>query len=158
MRARLDITKAAPDAYRAVAALDRFVVKESGLEPRYIHLIKLLASHINGCAYCVDMHIREARHSGLPDQWINLVNVWRESPVYNDAERAVLGWTDALTRLSDTRAPDEAFEPLKVHFTDEQIANITVAISTINVWNRVTVGLRTLHAIAPETADGRHTR
>lgn len=158
MRARLDITKAAPDAYRAVAALDRFVVKESGLEPRYIHLIKLLASHINGCAYCVDMHIKEARHSGLPDQWINLVNVWRESPVYNDAERAVLGWTDALTRLSDTRAPDEAFEPLKVHFTDEQIANITVAVSTINVWNRVTVGLRTLHAIAPETADGRHTR
>lgn len=158
MRARLDITKAAPDAYRAVAALDRFVVKESGLEPRYIHLIKLLASHINGCAYCVDMHIKEARHSGLPDQWINLVNVWRESPVYNDAERAVLGWTDALTRLSDTRAPDEAFEPLKVHFTDEQIANITVAVSTINVWNRVTVGLRTLHTIAPETADGRHTR
>lgn len=152
MRARLDINKVAPETYRAVAALDRFVVKETGLEPRYIHLIKLLASHINGCAYCVDMHIKEARHTGMPDQWINLVNVWRESPVYNDAERAVLGWTDALTRLADTRAPDKAYEPLLEHFTEAQIANITVAISTINVWNRVTVGLRTLHAVAPETA------
>ena len=151
MRARLDFNKTAPEAYRAVAALDRFVVKESGLEARYIHLIKLLASHINGCAYCVDMHIREARHTGLSEQWIQLVNVWRESPVYSDAERAVLGWTDALTRLSETRAPDEAYEPLRLYFSDEQIANITVAISTINVWNRVTVGLRTLHAIAPET-------
>jgi AhpD family alkylhydroperoxidase len=151
MRARLDITKVAPEPYRAVAALDRFVVKETGLEPRYIHLIKLLASHINGCAYCVDMHIREARHTGLPDQWINLVNVWRESPLYSDAERAVLAWTEALTLLAETRAPDEAFEPLRAHFTEEQIANITVAISTINVWNRVTVGLRTLHAVAPET-------
>lgn len=150
MRARLDISKVAPETYRAVAALDRFVVKETGLEPRYIHLIKLLASHINGCAYCVDMHIKEARHSGMPDQWINLVNVWRESPVYSDAERAVLGWTDALTRLADTRAPDEAYEPLLLHFSEAQIANITVAISTINVWNRVTVGLRTLHAIAAE--------
>lgn len=152
MRARLDISKVAPETYRAVAALDRFVVKETGLEPRYIHLIKLLASHINGCAYCVDMHIKEARHSGMPDQWINLVNVWRESPVYSDAERAVLGWTDALTRLADTRAPDEAYEPLLLHFSEAQIANITVAISTINVWNRVSVGLRTLHAIAPEPA------
>ena len=97
------------------------------------------------------MHVKEARHTGLSDQWIQLVNVWRESPVYTDAERAVLGWTDALTRLAETRAPDEAYEPLREHFTDEQIANITVAISTINVWNRVTVGLRTLHAIAPVT-------
>jgi AhpD family alkylhydroperoxidase len=152
MRARLDITKVAPDAYRAVAALDRFVVRESGLEARYIHLIKLYASHINGCAYCVDMHIKEARHSGLSDQWINLVNVWRESPVYSDAERAVLAWTEALTLLADSRAPDEAFEPLQQHFTEQQIANITVAISTINVWNRVTVGLRTLHAVASEPA------
>ena len=148
MRARLDINKVAPDTYRAIAALDRFVVKETGLEPRYIHLIKLLA--INGCAYCVDMHIKEARHTGMPDQWINLVNVWRESPVYSDAERAVLAWTEALTLLADSRAPDEAFEPLRAHFTEAQIANITVAISTINVWNRVTVGLRTLHAVAPE--------
>lgn len=151
MRARLDIKQAAPDTYRAVAALDRFVTKESGLEARYIHLIKLLASHINGCAYCVDMHVKEARHTGLSEQWIALVNVWRESPIYSDAERAVLGWTDALTRLTETRAPDEAFEPLRLYFTDEQIANLTVAISTINVWNRVTVGLRTLHTIEPAT-------
>ncbi len=151
MRARLDISKASPEAYRAVAALDRFVVRESGLEVRYIHLIKLLASHINGCAYCVDLHTKEARHSGLPEQWIALVNVWRESPVYNDAERAVLGWTDALTRVAETRAPDEAFEPLQLHFSDEQIGNITVAIGAINVWNRIAVGSRTLHAITPAT-------
>lgn len=147
MHARLDPAKAAPEAYRAVVALDRYIVKESGLEPRYLHLIKLLASHINGCAYCIDMHMKHARRDGFSEQWVGMVNVWRESPVYNEAERAVLGWTDALTRLAETRAPDADFAPLRAHFDDEQIAKISIAIGTINVWNRIAVGFRTLHAV-----------
>ena len=152
MQARIDWAKTVPEAYRAVAALDRYV-RESGIETRYLHLIKIMASHINGCAYCIDMHVKHARKDGFSDQWISLVNVWRESPVYTDAERAVLAWTESLTLLADTRAADADFEPLREYFDDEQITNLTVAIGVINVWNRVTVGFRTQHGVdAPEAA------
>ncbi|MCA1369332.1 carboxymuconolactone decarboxylase family protein [Bradyrhizobium sp. BRP14] len=152
MQSRLNFAKAAPDAYKAVAALDSYV-KGSGIEPRLIHLIKLRASQINGCAFCVDMHTKEARHSGLSEQWINLVCVWRESPHFDERERAVLGWTEALTNVAETRAPDDAYEALKAHFTEEEMTKITVAIGTINVWNRLCVGFRALPPIdAPAEA------
>lgn len=146
MQSRLNFAKAAPDAYKAVAALDSYV-KSSGIEPRLIHLIKLRASQINGCAYCVDMHTKEARHSGLSQQWINLVCVWRESPHFDERERAVLGWTEALTNVAETRAPDDAYEALKAHFNEEEMTKITVAIGAINVWNRLWVGFRALPPI-----------
>ncbi|GCA48478.1 carboxymuconolactone decarboxylase family protein [Sinorhizobium meliloti] len=146
MQSRLNFAKAAPDAYKAVAALDSYV-KGSGIEPRLIHLIKLRASQINGCAYCVDMHTKEARHSGLSQQWINLVCVWRESPHFDERERAVLGWTEALTNVAETRAPDDAYEALKAHFNEEEMTKITVAIGAINVWNRLCVGFRALPPI-----------
>src|SRR5690348_4904322 len=153
MQARFDFTKAAPDAYKAVAALDRYVVRESGLEPRLIHLIMLRASQINGCAYCVDMHSKEARRDGLSEQWINLVCVWRESPVFDARERAVLGWTDAVTNIAQTGAPDSAYEALRPHFSEAEIVKITAAISLINVWNRVAVGFRSQHPVdAPAKA------
>ncbi len=152
MQSRLNFAKAAPDAYKAVAALDSYV-KGSGIEPRLIHLIKLRASQINGCAYCVDMHTKEARHSGLSQQWINLVCVWRESPHFDERERVVLGWTEALTNVAETRAPDEAYEALKAHFNEEEMTKITVAIGAINVWNRLCVGFRALPPIdAPAVA------
>ncbi|ASQ05117.1 carboxymuconolactone decarboxylase family protein [Sinorhizobium meliloti WSM1022] len=152
MQSRLNFAKAAPDAYKAVAALDSYV-KGSGIEPRLIHLIKLRASQINGCAYCVDMHTKEARHSGLSQQWINLVCVWRESPHFDERERAVLGWTEALTNVAETRAPDDAYEALKAHFNEEEMTKITVAIGAINVWNRLCVGFRALPPIdAPAMA------
>ncbi|HTN63005.1 MAG TPA: carboxymuconolactone decarboxylase family protein [Devosia sp.] len=147
MQARLNFAAAAPQAYKAVAALDHYAVKESGLPHRLLHLIKLRASQINGCAYCVDMHTKEARADGLSEQWINLVSAWQESPLYTAEERAVLGWTEALTLLSETRAPDADFQALKAHFSDEQIVNITVAIGAINVWNRLAVGMRSQHPI-----------
>lgn len=147
MQARLDPRKAAPEAYAAVAALDQYVVRQSGLPHHLIHLIKLRASQINGCAYCVDMHVKEARRSGMSEQWINLVSAWQESPVYSPEERAVLGWTEALTLLPQSRAPDADFAALKPFFSDEQITKITVAISTINVWNRISVGFRTQHPV-----------
>lgn len=153
MQPRFNFVEAAPDAYKAVVALDQYIVKESGLEHRLIHLIKLRASQINGCAYCVDMHVKEARRSGLSEQWINLLCVWRESPIYDARERAVLAWTEALTNIAETRAPDEDFEPLKAHFTEAEITRITVAIGLINTWNRIAVGFRSQHPIdAPAKA------
>ncbi|PPJ47924.1 carboxymuconolactone decarboxylase family protein [Rhizobium sp. KAs_5_22] len=146
MHPRLDIGKAAPAAYKAVLGLENYV-QTSGLSRADIHLIKLRASIINGCAYCVDMHVKESRHDGLSEQWINMMSVWRESPIYTPRERAVLGWVDAVTNIAGTGAPDVAFEALKAHFDDCEIANITVAIGTINVWNRIAVGFRFPHPI-----------
>ncbi|AKR57647.1 alkyl hydroperoxide reductase AhpD [Youhaiella tibetensis] len=152
MQARLDFRKAAPDAYQAVVALDRYVVRDSGLEPRLIHLIKIRASQINGCAYCVDMHIRHALADGLSQQWINMLPVWQESPLFDARERALLEWTEALTLLADTRAPDAAYEAARVFFSEEELTKLTVAIGLINVWNRVAVGFRTQHPIEPLAA------
>jgi AhpD family alkylhydroperoxidase len=147
MQARLDFVKAAPDAYKAIKALDTYVVRESGLDKRLIHLIKLRASQINGCAYCVDMHSKEARHDGLGEQWINLICAWRESPVFDARERAVLAWTDAVTNLAQTGAPDDAYEGLRAHFSEAEIVKISTAIGLINVWNRIAVGFRSQHPI-----------
>lgn len=146
MHPRFNFAKASPDAYKAVSALEQYV-QESGLERRFIHLIKLRASIINGCAYCVDMHVKESRHDGLSEQWINLMSVWRESPVYDDKERALLGWVDAVTNIAQTGVPDAAFEELKKHFSENEMTNITVAIGAINVWNRLAVGFRAPHPI-----------
>ncbi|TWF53201.1 carboxymuconolactone decarboxylase family protein [Neorhizobium alkalisoli] len=146
MHPRFNFYKAAPDAYKAVADLETYV-QNSGLERRFIHLIKLRASIINGCAYCVDMHVKESRHDGLSEQWINLMSVWWESPVYDDKERALLGWVDAVTKISETGIPDSAYEAFKAHFSEEEMTKITVAIGAINVWNRLAVGFRAQHPI-----------
>lgn len=146
MHPRLNMFKAAPDALKPVMDLENYV-QSSGIERRFIHLIKLRASQINGCAYCVDMHSKESRHDGLSEQWINLLCVWWESPVYDDKERALLGWVDAVTKIADTGIPDSAFEGLKAHFTEEEIVKFTVAIGAINIWNRLAVGFRSLHPV-----------
>ena len=147
MQPRFNFVQAAPDAYKAAAAFDSYIVKESGLEPRLIHLIKLRASQINGCAYCIDMHVKEARHTGMSEQWIHLICAWRESPIYDARERAVLAWTESLTNLAQTGAPDTDFEPLRAHFSEAEITKITMAIGVINVWNRVAVGFRSQHPV-----------
>ncbi len=146
MQPRLNYFEASPSSYKAVSALEVHV-QNSGLEKRLIHLIKLRASMINGCAFCVDMHVKEARHDGLGEQWINLLSVWRESPVYDARERALLGWTDAVTNIAQTGIPDDAYENLRQHFSDEEMVKITVAIGAINVWNRLAVGFRGQHPI-----------
>lgn len=146
MQVRLDSPTAAPDAYKAVAELEKYV-QESGLDPRLLHLIKLRASQLNGCAYCVDRHVKEARRDGLSEQWINLVCVWQESPIFDARERAVLAWTEALTHVAQTRAPDSAFEPLRAFFTEAEMTRLSVAIGTINVWNRLCIGFRSQHPV-----------
>ncbi len=147
MTARLDYIKAAPDAFQAVLALEQYLATKSGLEPQLIHLLKLRASQINGCAYCVDMHTKEARKDGLSEQWIALVSVWREASIFDDRERALLGWTEALTRISTSGAPDADYAAMQAHFSDNEIAKLSVAIGVINIWNRLAVGFRTPHAI-----------
>ncbi|MCD2183530.1 carboxymuconolactone decarboxylase family protein [Rhizobium sp. GN54] len=146
MQPRFNFFKASPESYKAVVALEEFV-QSSGLERRFIHLIKLRASIINGCAYCVDMHVKESRHDGLSEQWINLMSVWRESPVYDARERALLGWVDAVTNIAQTGIPDAAYEELKAHFSEAEMTKITVAIGAINVWNRLAVGFRSQHPL-----------
>ena len=152
MEQRIDYMKAAPDALKAVLALEQFVSQRASIEPRLLHLLKIRASQINGCAFCVDMHVKEARREGLGEQWIALISAWRESPVYSDRERAVLEWTDAVTKVADTGAPDGAYEPLKDHFSDAEITKLTVAIGTINIWNRMAVAFRTPHEVDPTNA------
>lgn len=146
MHPRIDMGKSAPAAFKAVLALETYV-QSSGLSRAEIHLIKLRASIINGCAYCVDLHVKESRHDGLSEQWINLMSVWRESPVYSARERALLGWVDAVTNVAASGVPDADFEALRQHFTDAEIVNITVAIGTINTWNRLSVAFRSQHPI-----------
>jgi AhpD family alkylhydroperoxidase len=151
MKARFNAYKAAPDSYKATAALDQYLLQQ--VEPRLMHLIKLRASQINGCAYCIDMHVKESRRDGMSEQWIHLISAWRESPVYDARERAVLGWTESLTKLHETGAPDADFAPLREHFTEQEIVNLTLAIGMINMWNRLAVGFRNQHPVdAPAKA------
>ncbi|QPH56185.1 carboxymuconolactone decarboxylase family protein [Pontivivens ytuae] len=147
MQARLDYMKAAPDAVQAVYALERYTADRSGLEPRILHLLKLRASQMNGCAFCVDMHTREARSDGLPEQWIALICVWREATIFDARERAVLAWTEAVTDIAGSGAPDDAYDAIRAHFSEAEVVRLTVAISTINVWNRLAVSFRTPHAV-----------
>ncbi len=147
MEQRADYINAAPDALQAVMSLENYVQKESGLDPRFVHLLKLRASQINGCAYCVDKHTKEARNDGLSEQWIALVCVWRESPIYDAPERAVLGWTEALTNLSVTGAPRADYDELLAHFSEAEATKLTVAIGAINIWNRLAVGFRMQHPV-----------
>ena len=146
MKQRMQFFAKAPEIMKAVSALNK-AVDECGLEASLLHLIKLRASQINGCAYCVDMHVKEARRDGLSEQWINLVCVWRESPLFDDRERAVLAWTEALTQIATRGAPDADYEALREHFSPEDMTKLSVAIGVINVWNRLCVGFRSQHPI-----------
>ncbi len=149
MEPRINYMKATPESFQAVLALEDFISKRAGIDPRLLHLLKIRASQINGCAFCIDMHVKEARTDGMGDQWIALISVWRESPVYTEEERAVLTWTESLTTVAQSGAPDADFGPLKPHFSEEEITKLTVAIGTINIWNRMAVGFRAQHPVDP---------
>jgi AhpD family alkylhydroperoxidase len=150
MKQRFDFAAVAPEAVKAMIALEMHC-KNSGLPTRLFHLIKLRASIINGCAYCVDMHVKESRADGLNEQWINLVSAWHEAAVYTDAERAVLAFTDSLTLVAETRAPDADYEALRAHFSEADIARIIMVVGAINIWNRIAVGTRKKHPVDIES-------
>jgi AhpD family alkylhydroperoxidase len=141
MQSRLEIMKVAPGAYRAMAALESYV-KSSGIEAPLLDLMRLRASEINGCAYCIDMHTKDARAHGESEQRLYAVPVWRETPFFTDRERAALAWTESLTRISETHAPDDVYGDLRRHFSELEIVNLTMAIVAINGWNRIALGFR----------------
>ena len=129
--------------------IDFGTLAEDGLDPTVAEFIKIRASQINGCSRCLLMHTSDARKNGETEERIYLLNGWRESSLYSDRERAALGWTEALTRVEETGAPDEAYEALKAHFSEEEQIRITLLIAAINSWNRLNVGLRVKHAAVP---------
>ena len=141
MQPRLNYFEAAPDGLKAMLGLEQFI-RACGLERPLIELVKVRTSQINGCAYCIDMHWKDARAAGETEQRLYGLSAWRESPYYTDRERAALGWTESLTLLSRTGAPDADFAPVREHFGDKDLANLTLAIAAINAWNRLAVGFR----------------
>jgi AhpD family alkylhydroperoxidase len=141
MQPRINFYTASPEALKAMMALETAVSK-LGLEKPLLELVKLRSSQINGCAFCIDMHTADARKDGETERRLYAVTAWREAPFFTPRERAALAWTEALTRLSDTHAPDADYELLNQHFTPKEMVDLTVAINTINGWNRLAVGFR----------------
>ncbi len=140
MTQRMDYVKASPQAFKAMLGVEQHI--HATVESPLIHLVKLRASQINGCAYCIDMHWKDARAAGESEQRLYALNAWRESPFYTEKERAALEWTESLTLVATTHAGDEAFEKVRAQFDDTQLANLTWAIAAINAWNRVGIGFR----------------
>jgi AhpD family alkylhydroperoxidase len=138
MTQRIDYSKAGPDAYKAVLGLETYV-RHSGLEHSLIELVKLRASYINGCAYCVDMHSKDALAAGETPQRIFAVPVWRETPFFTPRERAALAFTETVTLIARDGVPDDVYESTREHFSEEEMVKLTIAIATINVWNRVAI-------------------
>lgn len=151
MTTRLNYFAVAPKAVEAMVGLET-AVRESGLEYSLIELVKMRASQINGCGFCLHMHSQDARKAGESEERLHLIAAWRESSLYTPRERAALAWTESLTRLADTGAPDEAYEPLKAHFSESEIVWLTMMIVTINGWNRLAVGFRSQHPRAWKAA------
>ncbi len=151
MTPRLDYFAAAPKLLQPMLALEKAVVS-AGLERGLIELVKIRASQINGCAYCLDMHTRDARKAGETEARLYLLDAWREAPHYSGRERAALAWTEALTLVAATHAPDEAYDGLKAHFTEAEIVQLSLLIVTINGWNRLAIGFRAMPPMAGAAA------
>jgi AhpD family alkylhydroperoxidase len=142
MSERINYAKVTPEGYRAMSGLERYV-RGSGLEPSLLELVKLRASQINGCAYCIDMHWKDARARGESEQRLYGLMAWRESPYYTERERAALAWTEAVTLIADSHVPDELYEEVRQYFNETELANLTFALVAINGWNRLAISLRT---------------
>lgn len=144
MTPRLNIFQAAPEGAKAMIAVEA-TIEKSGLEHSLLELVRLRTSQINGCAFCIHMHVKDALKKGESDIRIHLLDGWRESPLFTDRERAALNWTEALTRITKTHAPDADYALLQSQFDDNEIAWLTLLIGSINLWNRVQIGLRAVH-------------
>ena len=138
---RIHFAKHAPGVYDAMDALDNYL-NASPVDQKLLHLIRLRASQLNGCAYCIDMHWKDAKALGETDQRLYGLDAWEESPYYTDKERAALAWTEAVTFIAEGHAPEAVFEGLKPHFNEREIGDLTCAIATINAWNRLSIAAR----------------
>ena len=144
MEARLNAQQVSPAAYTAMVGLETFVRKASKLEPSLVELVKMRASQINGCAYCIDMHSKDARSEGETEQRLYALTSWRETPFFTARERAALAWTEALTLITEGHVPDDIYELAKQSFSDEELVNLTVVVITINGWNRLAISFRSV--------------
>ena len=151
MQARFDYLKASRGVYDAMLGLEKYL-HQSGLEESLIHLIKLRVSQINGCAYCIDMHWKDLRALGESEQRLYGLDAWEESPYYTNRERAALLWAEAVTNIRETHAPDEVYEKVQAAFNPKELADLTLAVATINAWNRLAIAFRAVHPVKAKAA------
>ena len=142
MQERINIAQVAPEVYKAMLGLEEYLHR-SGLEQNLLHLIRLRASQINGCAYCIDMHWKDLRAIGETEQRLYGLDAWQESPYYSERERAAFAWTEAVTSITQGHVADEVYETVRKQFSEKEIADLTLAIATINAWNRLAISTRT---------------
>jgi len=138
---RLDYRQVAPEAVQAMRELEAYV-KSTGLEPPLLELVKIRASQLNGCAYCIDLHTRNARAAGEAERRIYALSTWQETPFFSARERAALAWAEAVTLLAEGGVPDDVYEEARRHFTDRELVDLTMAVVAINGWNRLAVAFR----------------
>lgn len=138
---RINFKRLVPAAYRAMLGLESYV-HETGLEPSLLELVKMRASQINGCAYCLDMHSKDARAAGETEQRLYLLNAWQEAPFYTERERAALAWTEAVTLVNQSHVPEDVYQQTRAHFSEKELVDLTIAIVAINAWNRLEVSFR----------------
>jgi AhpD family alkylhydroperoxidase len=149
MKARIDFEKVLlPKAMQALYPITKYV-KTSGLDHRLLELVKMRTSQLNGCAYCIDMHSKDARAAGETEQRLYLLDAWRETPLYTERERAALEWTEAVTRVADSHVPEEVYGRARDHFNEEELMNLTIAVIATNSFNRLNIAFR------PEVGDYR---
>lgn len=141
MQSRIDVTKYAQEAPKSMLALEKYIMG-CGLDHGLIHLLKMRASQINGCAYCIDMHSIDARALGETEQRLYALDAWRETPFFTERERAALAWTEAITKVSETHVPDDVYEELKKYFNEKEVVDLTVVATVINMWNRLAISTR----------------
>ncbi|HEX3950024.1 MAG TPA: carboxymuconolactone decarboxylase family protein [Steroidobacteraceae bacterium] len=141
MQARIDFMKVSPAAIKTLLDMEAYLARSS-IERPLLHLVKMRASQINGCAYCLDMHSKDARNEGETEQRLYALDAWRETPFYSARERAALAWTETLTLVAQTRAPDAEFEAAHAQFSESELVDLSLAIAAINGWNRMCVGFR----------------
>jgi AhpD family alkylhydroperoxidase len=141
MEERFDYVKAAPGAYRAMAGIEQYL-HNCGLEESLLNLIRLRASQINGCAFCIDMHWKDLRAQGETEQRLYGLDAWRESPWYTDRERAALAWTEAVTLVASSHVPESIYDEVRPHFNERELSDLTLAVAAINAWNRLSIATR----------------
>jgi AhpD family alkylhydroperoxidase len=143
MQPRIHYFKAAPDGAAAMRGLESYV-RHSGIEHSLLELVKMRASQINGCAYCLDMHSKDARAAGETEQRLYLLDAWRETPFYSERERAALAWTEALTLIAGNDVPDDVYQQALQHFSEKELVDLSLAIVAINGWNRLSIAFRSV--------------
>ncbi|HEV2701657.1 MAG TPA: carboxymuconolactone decarboxylase family protein [Steroidobacteraceae bacterium] len=143
MKPRINYLAADPRVAQLLLAIEGYL-QGSTLGSRLLQLVKMRASQINGCAYCLDMHSKDARADGESEQRLYMLDGWRETPLFDERERAALEWTEAVTRVAESHVPDQVYEAVRVHFSDQELVDLTLAIGNINTWNRLNVAFRTI--------------